>query len=217
MPLVGFFDILGTREAVMSDRFSDIDALEFVNAIGLAASFSPTIRFAVFSDSLIISAEATEIRPALRALNFMYCNWFSELVYVRGAISYGDIHWVDDGVTDDLFRKRPNLTYARVYGKGLVTAHELEQKSGPGAICFLTDSAAELFRAAEPNSVLDGHTPMLCCATKQQAEGFEGYARIHLERTEKDSVEWRHANATKHFWSVVVRSEKLLPASYAIQ
>ena len=201
----------------MSDRFSDIDALEFVNAIGLAASFSPTIRFAVFSDSLIISAEATEIRPALRALNFMYGNWFSELVYVRGAISYGDIRWVDDGATDDLFRKRPNLTYARVYGKGLVTAHELEQKSGPGAISFLTDSAAELFRAAEPNSVLDGHTPMLCWATKQQAEGFEGYARIQLERTEKDSVEWRHANATKHFWSLVVSSEKFLPASYAIQ
>lgn len=141
MTLVGFFDILGTREAVMSDRFSDVGALEFVNAIGIAARFTPSVRFAVFSDSLIVSAEATEIRPLLRAINFMYGNWFSEMVHVRGAISCGDIRWVGDPPADKLFQGRANLTYARVYGKGLVIAHELEQKSGPGAICFLTESA----------------------------------------------------------------------------
>jgi hypothetical protein len=58
---------------------------------------------------------------------------------------------------------------------------------------------------------------MLCWATKQQAVGFEGYASNQLERAEKDSAEWRHANATKHFWSLVVASEKFLPASYALQ
>jgi hypothetical protein len=52
--IVGFFDILGTSNAVMSDRFSDIDTLEFINAIGLTAYSNPTIRFAVFSDSVII-------------------------------------------------------------------------------------------------------------------------------------------------------------------
>lgn len=119
MHLVGFFDILGTREKVMSDRFSDIDVVEFVNTIALAAGFTPTVRFAVFSDSLIISAEPSEIRPLLRAINFMYGNWFSELVHVRSAISYGDIRWVDDPHSDELFQGCRNLTYARVYGKGL--------------------------------------------------------------------------------------------------
>lgn len=201
----------------MADRFSDVDALEFVNTIGIAARFTPSVRFAVFSDSLIISTESTEIRPLLRAINFMYGNWFSEMVRVRGAISCGDIRWVDDAPSDELFRGRTNLTYARVYGKGLVIAHELEQKSGPGAICFLTESAAQLFRATEPNSVLDAHTPMLCWATKQQAETLEGYAVNFLERTQKDSAEWRHANATKHYCSSVIANGKFLPDSCAVQ
>src|SRR5665213_1879884 len=120
MSLVGFFDILGTRESVMSDRFSDTDILEFVNVIGVAAGFTPHVRFVVFSDSLIVVAEPAEIPLLLRAVNFMYGNWFSELVYVRAAISCGDVHWVDDTSCDKPFRRLPNLVYTRIYGKGLV-------------------------------------------------------------------------------------------------
>jgi hypothetical protein len=213
--LVGFFDILGTRDSVMSERFSDTDALEFVNPIGIAASFTPNVRFAVFSDSLIVSAEPKEIRPLLRAINFMYGNWFSEMIYVRGAISSGDIHWVADSTCDAYFKRRPNLTYARVYGKGLVTAYGLEQKSGPGAICFLSGKAAELFRKVEGNSVLDGHTPMLSWATKRQAKILDGYASISLECAKRDTDAWRHAKATKHFCSTVVAKKLFLPDAYA--
>jgi len=216
MSVVGFFDILGTREAVISNRFYDVDALEFVNAIGLAARLTPTVRFAVFSDSLIVSAEETEVRPLLHAINFMYGNWFSEMVRVRGAISCGDINWIDDEASDALFRGRANLTYARVYGKGLVTAYELERSAGPGAICFLTNSAVQLLQAAESSSVLDGRTPMLCWATKRQAEALESYARIHLEATRADTAEWRHAYATKHYCSAVVANCKFLPDNYAV-
>jgi hypothetical protein len=216
MGLVGFFDILGTGERVMSERFSDIDALEFVNAIGIAARFTPTVRFAVFSDSLIVSAELTEVRPLLRAINFMYGNWFGELVRVRGAISCGDIRWVTDAVSDGLFRGCPNLTYARVYGKGLVIAYDLERSSGPGAICFLTEGAAELFRGVETNSVLDGLTPMLCWATESQAKMLEGYATNHLEQTEKESGERRHAAATKHYCTTLVEQRKFLSDDYAV-
>jgi len=215
MSIVGFFDILGTREAVMSGRFCDVDALEFVNAIGIAARLTPAIRFAVFSDSVIVSAEEAAVRPLLRAINLMYGNWFSELVRVRGAISIGDTNWVDDEASDELFRRCSNLTYARVYGKGLVTAYELERSAGPGAICFLTDGAVQLLEAAEPNSVLDGRTPMLCWATKRQAEILESYARRHLERTRTDTAEWRHAYATKDFCASVVANRKFLPDSYA--
>lgn len=215
--IVGFFDILGTTNAVMSHRFSDIDTLEFVNAIGLSASVNPTVRFAVFSDSLIISADLSEIRPLLRAINLMYGNWVSELIYVRGAISCGDIRWVDDPPSDKLFQGRPNLTYARVYGKGLVIAHELEQKSGPGAVCFLTEQAAELFREEESCSVLESYTPLLCWATEREAKAYQGYAKSHLEQAEKDTVCWRHATATKHYWDMVVSQLKFLPDGYSLQ
>jgi len=216
MSIVGFFDILGTRDAVMSDRFSDIDTIEFVNPIGIAARFSPTIRFAVFSDSLIISTSPSEIRALLRATNFMYGNWFSELLYVRGAISYGDIRWVDDPPSDKLFQGCPNLTYARVYGKGIVIAHGLEQKSGPGAVCFLTEQAAELFRSKEACSVLESRTPLLCWATERQARACQGYANLRLEQTEKDTLEWGHAAATRHYWDTIVLQRKFLPDHYSV-
>ena len=214
--IVGFFDILGTSNAVMSDRFSDIDTLEFVNAIGLAAYANPTVRFAVFSDSLIVSANLSEIKPLLRAINFMYGNWFSELVYVRGAISCGDIQWIDHPPSDKFFQGLSNLTYAHVYGKGLVIAHELEQKSGPGAVCFLTEQAAILFRGEEPSSVLESYTPLLCWATERQAKVCQGYGKLHLERAENDTVEWRHATATKYYWDMVVSQLKFLPDGYSL-
>jgi hypothetical protein len=214
--MVGFFDILGTRDAVMSDRFDDVDALEFVNPIGLVARVSPTVRFAVFSDSLIISAELSEIKPLLRAINYMYGNWLSELIYVRGAISYGEIRWVDDTPSDKLFRGLPNLTYGRVYGKGLVAAHELEQKSGPGVVCFLTEQAAELFRREELCSVLENLTPLLCWATQREAIACQGYAKLHLEKAEKDTLSWRHASATKHYWDMVVSQQRFLPDGYSL-
>jgi hypothetical protein len=216
MRLVGFFDILGTRESVMSNHFSDVDVVEFVNPIGLAAGFTPTVRFAVFSDSLIVSTESSEIKPLLRAINFMYLNWFSELVHVRSAISYGEVRWVDDPHSDKLFEGCRNLTYARIYGKGLVAAHELEQHSGPGAICFLTNGSAELFRREEPNSVLDSYAPMLCWATEQEAKKLEGHVNLLLERAEKDTPEWRHLTATKQYWTMVVANRKFQLNNYSL-
>jgi hypothetical protein len=215
LPIVGFFDIIGTSNAVMSDRFSDGDVVEFVNPIGIAAYDNQAVRFAVFSDSLIISTELSEISSLLRAINLMYGNWFSENIYVRGAISCGEIFWVDHWAADMMFRCCPNITYVRVYGKGLVTAYELEQRSGPGAICFLTEQAAKLFLDNEPCSVIQSHTPLLCWATERQAKIGQGYAKSNLERIEKDTAEWRHAKSTKHYWDIVVSQRKFLPDNYA--
>ena len=209
MALVGFFDILGTRDAVMADRFGYTDSREFINAIGCAAEFSPSIRFAVFSDSLVFSAETEDVGAVLTAVSFMYGNWLSEMVNVRGAISCGDIHW-PSSYDDESFDKLDNFTYTRVFGKGLVTAYELEQRSGPGSICFLTGTAADVIRAHEPRSVLDGHTAMLCWATEREARGFDGYAKDHLSRSKKDSAEWRHAYAVQHYWSQVLTNNKFL-------
>jgi len=213
--VVGFFDILGTKNAVIDDRFSDTDILEFVNAIVLAADLNPTIRFAVFSDSVIISGSSSETKPLLRAVNFMYANWFSELVYVRGAISCGDIHWLDDPSFDTTYQSLPNLTYARVYGKGLVDAYNLEHRSGPGAICFLTKETAELLLERESLSVLESNLPLLCWATEQQAKACQVNAKLHLERTRRDTDEWRHATATKYYFDTVVSQTRFLPESYS--
>lgn len=215
MKLVGFFDLLGTSEKVKSDRFSDTDILEFVNAIGVAAEFTPNVRFAVFSDSLILTADPSEIQSLLRAINFMYANWFSELVYVRGGISCGDIQWVNDSSCDNSFRQLVNLTYSRIYGKGLVMAYQLEQQSGPGAICFLTQQAAAMFREKESASVLDGRVPMLCWATEEQAKKAEGYALSQAEGSQ-ESFGSKHYEAARHYWTSVMAHSKFLPAEYDI-
>ena len=217
MSLIAFFDILGTKEKTMSGRFSALDAREFVAPIGLAAGFTPKVRFAVFSDSLILTAEAEEIPSLLRAVNFIYGNWLEELIYVRGGISCGEVHWVDDEATDKRFQRLRNLTYSRIYGKGLVAAYQLEQRSGPGAVCYLTDGAATLFREIESASVLDGHAPMLCWATEPQAQGMFRYAASHLDRSDKDSPEWGHAYATKHYWRSVIAQAKFLPDAYRLK
>jgi hypothetical protein len=71
MALVGFFDILGTRDAVMKDRFSDLTALDFLGPVGLAAKLFPSLRFAVFSDSVIVSAEPDDETCFLKAVSVM--------------------------------------------------------------------------------------------------------------------------------------------------
>jgi hypothetical protein len=58
--LVGFFDILGTKAAVRKGQFDDYCAFDFANPVGLAARKYPFARFAVFSDSAIISCDSTQ-------------------------------------------------------------------------------------------------------------------------------------------------------------
>ena len=57
---------------------------------------------------------------------------------------------------------------------------------------------------------------MLCWATAKQAQIADGYATDHLKRSERDSAEWRHANATKHYWTSVIAHGKCLPDTYSI-
>lgn len=91
MAIVGFFDILGTREAVLQDRFSDLTALDFAGPAGIAAELIPSMRFAVFSDSVIASAESGDERSFLKAVALMYGQWFADFVLVRGGIAVGEI------------------------------------------------------------------------------------------------------------------------------
>ena len=157
MALVGFLDILGTKEAVMRNSFSDLVALDFVGAVGAAAKLFPSLRYAVFSDSVIVSAEEDNAPEFLRAIQYIYGQWYADFILVRGGIAEGEIQWVDHKPVDEMFNQFSNLMYARVYGKGLVLAADLEQRSGPGAIAFLTEPAAALISSIWLYAVSSGN------------------------------------------------------------
>ena len=162
--LVAFLDILGTKDLVKNDQFSELHILDFVNPVGIAANDHPNLRFAVLSDSVIISAECNYVDEFIEALAFIYPNWFGDGINVRGGIAVGDIEWVDQPHTDKWFRNLNNLMYARVYGKALIEAYEVEQKSGPGAICFVNEKASDLIYKINSNYILEGATNALIWA-----------------------------------------------------
>lgn len=214
MALVGFFDILGTKDAVMNDRFSDLVALDFVGAVAVAARFYPRLRFAVFSDSVIVSAEDGDEQSFSRAVTYINGQWLADYIFVRGGVAVGDIRWVDSKMNDEVFSKYPNLMYARVYGKALVLAHNLEQKSGPGATTFLTELAAQRLSELNPNHVLASTTPMLCWASEREATALVGYSTSKLNSHPNESDGRRQALATKYYWEQVVAQKRYLPDLY---
>jgi hypothetical protein len=213
MALVGFFDILGTKDAVMNDRFSDSIARDFVGPVAVAAKYFPKLRFAVFSDSVIVSAEDGDEADFLKAVTYINGQWFADWIFVRGGIATGDIQWVDS-LNDKTFDTFPNLMYVRVYGKALILAHDIEQKSGPGAIIFLTESAAQRVAAINPNCFLAGATSMLCWASEGEADVLVHYAASKLESHPHESDGRRQALATKYYWEQVIAQKRFPPNIY---
>lgn len=136
MALIGFFDILGTKAAISSGRFSDLTSLDFAGPACLAAKLFPNIRISIFSDSVIVSAESGNYHDFLKAVSLMYGNWWADFILVRGGIAEGEIRWIDYEPIDTIFSSCKNLSCSRVYGEGLVLAFETEQRSGPGAIPY---------------------------------------------------------------------------------
>ncbi len=157
--LVGYFDILGTSAMTKQDQFSDAYMLDFSNAVGVAAIDHPALRFAVFSDSVVISSPVARAKEFITAVAEISSNWFADFIFVRGGVALGDIRWVDFK-RDDLFR-RPNYSHSRVYGKALVEAYELERHSGPGMLYFVSEDAAQLFAKKIPGSIFSSLCPIL--------------------------------------------------------
>jgi hypothetical protein len=203
MALVGFLDILGTKNKVINERFSDYEMLDFTGAAGLAAKYFPLTRIAVFSDSIIISSENGNEIDFLKAISYMYGQWFADFIQVRGGIALSDIRWIEYDPADNIFAPLKNFVCSRVYGSGLVQAYELENRSGPGAITFLTEEAAEKLKTVSKNSVLEGITPMLCWADENEAKTLLGYSKINVEYNQTMNAERRHALATQFYWQHV--------------
>ena len=159
--LVAFLDILGTKEMVKQDQFGDMHILDFANPVGLMARTSLNTRFAVFSDCVIMSTPMEKHEEFVAVISYTYSQWFSDYILVRGGISLGEIFWVDHSASDDLFHNLKNFAYSRVYGKALVAAHKLEQSSGPGAICYVDESASEFLHEMNENYIVQGQTDAL--------------------------------------------------------
>ena len=196
--LVAFLDIFGTKEMIRRDRFSDMTALDFTNVVGIASQHKQNMHFAIFSDSVIVSCNKEFVHDFVLTLQFIYGHWFSDHIFVRGGIDLGEINWVDYPVTDNTFNKLTNLSYARVYGKALIGAYEIEQKSGPGAICYVSEVASNFLHQANDNYILNGITDML----------------IHFKKDDLDKREQRHIKATYKYFSKLINSGKFLPPIY---
>jgi hypothetical protein len=213
--LVAFLDVLGTSAMVRDGQFGRITAYDFVNAAGLAARFLPSIRVAAFSDSVVISANVHAARDFLAALAFVHRNWFSDAILVRGGISFGEIDWVhDEPALESIFTSVPNFLYARVYGRALVDAHRLEQRSGPGALCTLSHRAALVLSEVDPAAVLDGPSRYLVWSDPRGVGWFTSFFRHGLRDTSPDSEASRHIHATAWYFEQLYARRQSLPAEF---
>lgn len=216
MALIGFFDILGTKAAISSGRFSDLTSLDFAGPACLAAKLFPNIRISIFSDSVIVSAESGNYHDFLKAVSLMYGNWWADFILVRGGIAEGEIRWIDYEPIDAIFSSCKNLSCSRVYGEGLVLAFETEQRSGPGAIPYLTEIAACSLSEVEKNSVLQGVTPMFCWASQKRAELLLKSASLNSDYEIQQGNGRRHALATRSYWEQVIEKRKFLPDEFDV-
>ncbi len=209
--IVAFLDILGTKDMVKRDQFSDLLILDFVNVVCLAARMNPKLRFAAFSDSVIISAKKNNIVEFVSALSFIYSNWFGDEIFVRGGIALGEIRWVYQKHTDKLFLNLPNLMYTRVYGKALIDAHEIEHKSGPGAICFVTERASIFLKKINTNYILDGMTRSLVWADSRHVIDLCASLNSMLTSRVNTKGIYKHIAATYYYFCQLKESGKFLP------
>jgi hypothetical protein len=104
--------------------------------------------------------------------------------------------------------------FARVYGKALIEAYELEKKSGPGAICYMSEKASKFLKGKNENYILEGLTDMLIWTDKNRVEA---YCRIFYSKNFKEGLEpdeRRHLLATKRYFSNLKNSGKGLEPIY---
>jgi hypothetical protein len=212
--IVAFADILGTTERVNRGVFDDIESLDFANPVGIVARYNEFMRFAVFSDSVFVSAPVGRLHEFASVMSFLYSQWFSDAILVRGGISVGEINWVDDSNTDGLFGRLKNLSYARVYGKALVAAHAVEQRSGPGGICFLDEPAAETLAQASDQYVLKGGTDSLIWADTRGIDYWFDVLSLRLSREEAGTEARRHLRATVDYFFRLKASGQCLPDDF---
>jgi hypothetical protein len=214
--LVAFFDILGTKELVKRGEFSDFHSLDFANPVGLMALHYPKIRFAAFSDSVVVSCKAEDTEDFLSVLNLLCTNWFADFIFVRGGLAFGEIRWVDQVSVDKHFRTAENFAYARLYGSALVEAYELQERSGPGMVCFVSEAASRVLQDAISHVVLAGPTNVLVWPTAKEIAYFCKVFKLLLEDASCPAEFRRHARATQEYLTRMEKGGLALPMELSI-
>lgn len=213
--LVVFFDILGTKDLVMRGGFGDFHALDFANPVGIMALRYPKIRFAAFSDSVVVSCNYENAQDFLTVVNMLLGNWFADFIFVRGGLAVGEISWVDTDI-DKIFKNAKNFSYARVYGRALVEASQLQEKSGPGMVCFVSDEASKLLTEITSSVILDGPTNVLVWPTIRELSHLRKTFEM-LVNSSSHSMEFkRHARATQYYLSLMEKENKAMPDEMSI-
>jgi hypothetical protein len=213
--LVAFFDILGTKEMVARGQFQNAHALDFANPVGIVALQYPNMRFAAFSDSVVAYCDNKDAKQFLTVMNMLMGNWFSDWIFVRGGIAAGEINWVDVDL-DKVFQRAKNFAYARVYGSALVESSQLQEKSGPGMLCFVSDRASKILDEAVANVIVSGPTNVLAWATEREVSYLLRSFR-NIAESQAESQEFqRHVRATQHYFSLMNEQKKFLPNELSI-
>ncbi len=210
--LVAFLDILGSTELTRSGQFGSYP-FDFVNAAGAACMFIPRIRGAAFSDSVLLSCQGNYPLDFISALAFVHRNWFADAILVRGGVVLGEIEWLGHDAADHFFDNLKNFLYARVYGNGLVEAQLLEKKSGPGALCHVSQSAASVLAAALPACIFRGPSNLFVWPGNRGVEWHHSHFTRLVSNRDPDSPEGRHLGATLWFFDQLKNNSLSLPAS----
>ena len=215
--IVAIFDILGTSEIVFKDEFSDLHVFDFANPVGIVAPYNQEMRFSVFSDSVIISSSLDKIFEFVSVVSFLYSHWFADGIFVRGGISVGEINWVDVEEIDKIFRRYKNLSYSRVYGKALVKAHNIEKKSGPGALCFVDEYASKELNSKDQRFIFEGYTDILVWPNEKTASHIMAFTDQLLNGQNESYFSRRHLKSTHHFFKIIIENKRFLPENYLIE
>jgi len=214
--LVAFFDILGTKELVKRGEFSDFHSLDFVNPVGVMALQYPRIRFAAFSDSVVVSCKVEDTKDFLSVLNLLYTNWFADFIFVRGGLAFGEVRWVDQLGVDKHSRTAENFACARLYGSALVEAYELQEKSGPGMVCFVSEAASCVLQDAVSNVVLVGPTNVLVWPTAKEIAHICKVFELLLKNASYPAEFRRHVRASKEYLTHMEKGGLALPMELSI-
>lgn len=214
--LVAFFDILGTKDLIRAGRFSDLHIWDFINTAGLAAKQIPSVRFAAFSDCIIVSASHENYEDFVAALSYCYSQWYADHIWVRGGISIGEVNWVDDPNVDHLFDNMKNFNYSRIYGSALVDAYTTEGASGPGCICFVDEKASKFLTSKSSFYISKKHfTDALVWAREPEVKEYIKIFSKLYESSQQTQYK-RQLSATLKYFESLLENNLYIPNDFGL-
>lgn len=214
--LVAFLDCLGTKRKVLDGEYNAYNSLDFINAAGIAAQFCPNLKFAAFSDSVVVSSSIKDLDIFVRAVSFLYRSWISDGILIRGGVAFDQVTWLDHPPADRIFGNLENFSYVRLFGPALIKAINLESNSGKGASIFLSDEASDVVRKMLPNAVVEYNDLKILSVSD-----LDGLPRLYRAFSEvisgspSDSDMTKQISSTCEHLNSAISNKKFLPEGYS--